>query len=204
MDYEHLKQAIKLLTNATQKLENIISEKSTNQANNQTVEFAQETIKKAMAEISAAINPPIINHIPDEFLAKAESLGIPLDDVEVIVAISEHHPSQLLGVLAEIENRAENIKRRREYFLLRLPEMPREKLGPRLPVIKASDFNLPEEPISQEYREAIKAKYKIDRLMKKRPYSRATIFEKIKQAEAIFAESQEQENESGFDEEIPF
>ncbi|NEQ72711.1 MAG: hypothetical protein F6K23_06260 [Okeania sp. SIO2C9] len=204
MDYEYLKQAIKLLTNATKNLEDIVSEKSINQANHQTVEFAQETIKKAMAEISAAINPPIINHIPDEFLAKAESLGIPLDDVEVIVAISEHHPSQLLGVLAEIENRAENIRRRREYFLLRLPEMPIEKLGSRLPVIKASDFNWPEEPISQEYREAIKAKYKIDRLMKKRPYSRATIFEKIKQAEAIFAESQERENEYDLDEEIPF
>ncbi|NEP88025.1 MAG: hypothetical protein F6K18_15000 [Okeania sp. SIO2C2] len=204
MDYEHLKQAIKLLTNATQKLEDIVSERSTNQANHQTVEFAQETIKKAMAEISAAINPPIINHIPDEFLAKAKSLGIPLDDIEVIVAISEHHPSQLLGVLAEIENRVENIKRRREYFLLRLPEMPREKLGPRLPIIKASDMNWPEEPISQEYREAIQAKYKINRLMKKRPYSRATIFEKIKQAEAIFAESQVRENESDLDEEIPF
>ncbi|NES73658.1 MAG: hypothetical protein F6K24_54965, partial [Okeania sp. SIO2D1] len=66
MDYEHLKKAIQLLANATQKLEDIVSEKSTNQASNQTVEFAQETIKKAMAEISAAINPPIINHIPDE------------------------------------------------------------------------------------------------------------------------------------------
>ncbi|NEQ38681.1 MAG: hypothetical protein F6K40_21375 [Okeania sp. SIO3I5] len=204
MDYEHLKKAIKLLTNATQYLEDIVSEAPSNKVNNQTVETAKETIKKAMAEISAAVNPPVTNHIPDEFLAKAESLGIPLDDIEVIVAISEHHPSQLAGVLAEIENRAENIKRRREYFLIRLPEMPIEKLGSRLPIVKATDLNWPEEPISKEYREAIKAKYKIDRLIKKRPYSRTSIFAKIQAAEEHLGQSQAGENNSDFDEEIPF
>ena len=204
MDYEHLKKAIKLLSNATQYLEDIVSETPTNKVNNQTVETAKETIKKAIAEISAAVNPPVTNHIPDEFLAKAESLGIPLDDIEVIVAISEHHPSQLAGVLAEIENRAENIKRRREYFLIRLPEMPIEKLGSRLPIVRATDLNWPEEPISKEYREAIKAKYKIDRLMKKRPDSRTSIFAKIQAAEENLAQSQARENNYDFDEEIPF
>ncbi len=204
MDYEYLKKAIKLLTNATQELENILSQTSANKANNQTVENAKKTIKKAMAEISAAVNPPCTNHIPDEFLAKAEKLGIPLDDIEVIVAISEHHPSQLAAVLAEIENRSEKIRRRREYFLLRLPEMPIEKLGSRLPVVKATDFNWPEEAISQEYREAIKAKYKIDKLVKKRPYSRTSIFAKIQAAEANLAKSQSGKNNSDLDEEIPF
>ena len=204
MNYEHLKKAIKLLTDATEKLENIVSEVPTNKVNNQTVETAKETIKKALAEMSAAVNPPVTNHIPDEFLAKAESLGIPLDDIEVIVAISEHHPSQLAGILAEIENRAENIRRRREYFLIRLPEMPIEKLGSRLPIVKATDLNWPEEPISKEYREAIKAKYKIDRLKKKRPNSRMSIFAKIQAAEEHLGPSQPGENDSDFDEEIPF
>ena len=204
MDYEHLKKAIKLLTNATQDLEYIVREATTNKVNNQTIETAKETLKKAMAEMSAAVNPPVINHIPDNFLAKAEKLGIPLDDIEVIVAISEHHPSQLLAVLAEIENRAENIRRRREYFLFRLPEMPIEKLGSRLPIFKATDLNWPEQTISKEYREAIKAKYKIDRLMKERPYSRISFFAKIQIAEQNLSQSQPGENNSDLDEEIPF
>ncbi|MCL2937719.1 MAG: hypothetical protein MGU50_14700 [Trichodesmium sp. MAG_R02] len=204
MDYEHLKKAIKLLTNATQDLEYIVREATTNKVNNQTIETAKETLEKAMAEMSAAVNPPVINHIPDKFLAKAEKLGIPLDDIEVIVAISEHHPSQLLAVLAEIENRAENIRRRREYFLFRLPEMPIEKLGSRLPIFKATDLNWPEQTISKEYREAIKAKYKIDRLMKERPYSRISFFAKIQIAEQNLSQSQPGENNSDLDEEIPF
>ena len=204
MDYEHLKKAIKLLTNATQDLEYIVREATTNKVNNQTIETAKETLKKAMAEMSAAVNPPVINHIPDKFLAKAEKLGIPLDDIEVIVAISEHHPSQLLAVLAEIENRAENIRRRREYFLFRLPQMPIEKLGSRLPIFKATDLNWTEQTISKEYREAIKAKYKIDRLMKERPYSRISFFAKIQIAEQNLSQSQPGENNSDLDEEIPF
>lgn len=204
MNYKHLQKAIKLLTNATQELQDIVNTTPANQANNQTVEAAKETIKKAISEISASVKPPLINHIPDELLAKAEKLSIPLDDIEVIVAISEHHPSQLIGVLAEIDNRAENIRRRREYFLLRLPEMPVEKLGSRLPVIKATDFNWPQEPISKEYLEAIKAKYNIDKLMKNRPYSRTSIFEKIQAAKANIAISKEGITESDLDEEIPF
>ena len=204
MDYEHLKIAIQLLTDTTQILENIVSQQTTKSGNNQTIETAKEAIRKAMAEISAAVNPPVTNHIPDEFLAKAETLGIPLDDIEVIVAISEHHPSQLVGVLAEIENRSEKIRRRREYFLLRLPEMPIEKLGSRLPIVKATDMNWPKETISKEYREAIKAKYKIDQLRKKRPYSRTSIFAKIQDAEINLAQSQSRENDDDLDDEILF
>jgi len=204
MDDEHLKKTIELLINATQYLEDIVSEYPTNKVNNQTVENAKETIKKAMAEMSAAVNPPVTNHIPDKFLAKAEKLGIPLDDLEVIVAIAEHHPSQLAGVLAEIENLAKKIKHRRKYFLLRLPEMPIEKLGSRLPIVKATDLNWPETPISKEYREAIKAKYKIDILMKKRPCSRISILAKIQGADQNLAQSKAGENDSDLDQEIPF
>ncbi|MCL2923295.1 MAG: hypothetical protein MGF17_01335 [Trichodesmium sp. MAG_R04] len=199
MDYEHLKKAIELLINATKYLEDIVSEYPTNKANNQIVENAKETIKKAMAEMSVAVKPPITNHIPDEFLARAEKLGIPLDDIEVIVAISEHHPSQLAGVLAEIENLAKKIKHRRKYFMLRLPEMPIEKLGPRLPIVKATDLNWPKKTIPKEYREAIKAKYKIDRVMKKRPYSRTSILEKNQGAEKTLAKSKAGENNYNLD-----
>ncbi len=47
MDYEHLKKAIKLLTNATQDLEYIVREATTNKVNNQTIETAKETLKKS-------------------------------------------------------------------------------------------------------------------------------------------------------------
>ncbi|NEQ42005.1 MAG: hypothetical protein F6K40_39845, partial [Okeania sp. SIO3I5] len=67
-----------------------------------------------------------------------------------------------------------------------------------------TDLNWPEEPIYKEYREAIKAKYQIDRLMKKRPNSRISIFAKIQAAEENLAQSQAGENNSDFDEEIPF
>lgn len=204
MDYQYLKKAIILLTEATQELQNLVNTTPVNKANNQTVEAAKENIRKAMAEISASINPPQTNHISDQLLAKAEKLGIPLDDIEVIVAISEHHPSQIAGVLTEIDHRAEKIRRRREYFLLRLPEMPIEKLGSRLPVVKATDLNWPQDPIPKEYRESIKAKYKIDQLMKNRPYSRTSIFEKIQTAEANLASSQDGIKESDLDDKIPF
>lgn len=204
MNYEHLKKAINLLTKATQELQNIIDTTPTNQPNNQTIEATKETIKKAISEISVSVNPPQTNHIPEQLLAKAEKLGIPLDDLEILVAISEHHPSQVAGVLAEIDNRAENIRRRREYFLLRLPEIPIEKLGSRLAVVKANDLNWPQKPIPKEYREAIKAKYKIDQLRKNRPYSRASILAKIKAAEINSAISEDEMKESELDEEIPF
>ena len=82
--------------------------------------------------------------------------------------------------------------------------MPIEKLGSRLPIFKATDLNWPEQTISKEYREAIKAKYKIDRLMKERPYSRISFFAKIQIAEQNLSQSQPGENNSDLDEEIPF
>ncbi|MCL2934969.1 MAG: hypothetical protein MGG11_22785 [Trichodesmium sp. MAG_R03] len=42
--------------------EDIVSEYPTNKVNNQTVETTKETIKKAMAEMYAALNPPVTNY----------------------------------------------------------------------------------------------------------------------------------------------
>ena len=82
--------------------------------------------------------------------------------------------------------------------------MPIEKLGSRLPVIKATDFNWPDKPISKEYKEAIKAKYKIDRLMTKKPGSRTSFFAKIEAVEKNLAQSEAVENDYDLDQEIPF
>lgn len=185
MNYDSIQAAIKLLLEATEELQNMLNTTPSDSASDRIVDFAKETVKKAIAEMSAAVNPPIISHLPPEFLAKAEKLGIPLDDLEVRVAISEHHPSQVVAILEEIENKAESIKRRREYFLIRLPEMRIEKLGPIVPVVSAADFKFPSTPIPKEFREEIKAKYNIDGLMEKRSPSRSSLFEKIKQAEQV-------------------
>jgi hypothetical protein len=206
MDYHHINAAIDLLQNVANRLQSMVQTTPANRASNQTVYEATEMVQKALAEMSAAVNPPIYTDIPEELLDKAEALGIPLDDIEVRVAISSHHLSQLAGVLAEIDNRAEEIKRRREYFLVRLPDMPVEKLGSRLPVVTAADFKWPEKVTPQEVRDAIKAKYKIDNLLQNQPQSRSSLFEKIKQANEALAKAKSAETipDPDDDEDIPF
>lgn len=206
MDYHHINAAIDLLQNVANRLQSMVQTTPANRASNQTVYEATEMVQKALAEMSAAVNPPIYTDIPEELLDKAEALGIPLDDIEIRVAISSHHLSQLAGVLAEIDNRAEEIKRRREYFLVRLPDMPVEKLGSRLPVVTAADFKWSEEVTPQEVRDAIKAKYKIDNLLQNPPQSRSSLFEKIKQANEALAKAKSAETipDTDDDEDIPF
>jgi hypothetical protein len=184
MDYQQIKQAISLLKTAANHLENMVQSTPPDRAKNQTVEATMETVKQALSAMSAAINPPLMTDVPQELLSQAAALGIPLDDLEVRVAISSHHPSQLAGVLQEIDQRAAEIKRRRSYFLVRISEMPIEPLGPRVPVVTAADFQWPQEPISQEFIDRIKAKYGIDKLMEKQRRSPNSLFDKIKEAKA--------------------
>jgi hypothetical protein len=141
----------------------------------------QDAIREALAGLEAAIAPPNLEYLPPDVLERAEALKIPLGDIEVQVAIASHDLSQVMGILAEMENRAESIRRPREYFLFRLPDMPVERLGSRLPVYTAADFQQSEEPPSKEVRDRLKAKYGLDRLGKS-PRSRSTLFEQIKQA----------------------
>jgi hypothetical protein len=205
MDYQHINQAINLLHTAANHLQNMVQSTPPDRAKNQTVEETMATVKQALAEMSAAINPPLITHIPQELLSQAEALGIPLDDLEVRVAISSHHPSQLAGVLQEIDNRAEQIKRRRAYFLARISEMPIEPLGPREPMRTAADFHWSEEPTPQEFIDAIKTKYGIDKLMEKQRRSPTSLFDKIEEAKSALeppvSVDQEYFDE---DEELPF
>ena len=200
MNYDRLNEARKLLIDVANQLQVIIGDDSENtDVNYQTVEAAKESVKKALAEMSAAINPPLDSHIPPEILAKAEELGIPLDDIEIRVAISQHDISQVAAILEEIDNKAEYVKRRREYFLIRLPDMPKEKLGPRVPVVTAKDFQAPSEPISKDLLNEIKAKYNLDKLTGKKSSSRSSLFAKIKQAQNAL-----ENNRNDDDEEIPF
>ncbi|WP_354636277.1 hypothetical protein [Planktothricoides raciborskii] len=189
MDYQQINQAIFLLKTAAYHLENMVQSTPPDRAKNQTVAETMETVKQALSAMSAAINPPLMTDVPQELLSQAAALGIPLDDLEVRVAISSHHPSQLAGVLQEIDQRAGEIKRRRAYFLVRISEMPIEPLGPRVPVVTAADFQWPQEPISQEFIDRIKVKYGIDKLMEKQRQSPNSLFEKIKQAKAALEPS---------------
>ena len=190
MNYDRLQLAIDLLQNAANRMQHLIETTPPDEASNQTIYQSREILQQALAEMLAAINPPELTHIPQDLLDKANVLGIPLTDIEVMVAISTHHPSQFAGVLAEIENRAEQIRRKREYFLYRISDMPVEKLGSRLPIVSAADFNWSEEVTPVEVREAIKAKYQIDKLIQKRSLSRLSLFEKIKEANLAWQQSQ--------------
>ena len=184
MDYQQINEAISLLKTAANHLENMVQSTPPDRAKNQTVAETMETVKQALSAMSAAINPPLMTDVPQELLSQAAALGIPLDDLEVRVAICSHHPSQLAGVLQEIDQRAAEIKRRRSYFLVRISEMPIEPLGPRVPVVTAADFQWPQEPISQEFIDRIKVKYGIDKLMEKQRRSPNSLFDKIKEAKA--------------------
>lgn len=201
MNYDRLNEARKLLIDVANQLQVILGDNSPDSGSNyQTVEAAKERVKKALAEMSAAINPPIDSDIPPEILAKAEELGIPLDDIEIRVAISEHDVSQVAAILEEIDNKAEYVRRRREYFLIRLPDMPVEKLGPRVPVVTAKDFQVPSEPMPKELLNEIKAKYNLEKLTAKKASYSSSLFEKIKEAQNTLGDGTKNDD----DEEIPF
>ncbi|CDM94681.1 MAG: hypothetical protein P5702_08475 [Limnospira sp. PMC 1291.21] len=183
MDYSYIQQAIAQLEAAATELKNMVDHVPPEQAKILQVREVEEKIRNTLAHIEAAINPPSLEHLPPDVLERAQALKIPLGDVEVQMAMVSHDLSQVMAILTEMENRAQTIRRRREYFLVRLPDMPIEVLGSRLPVYTAADFQAPPEPVSKEVRDQLKAKYGIDRLiMEKSVRSRATLFDQIKQA----------------------
>jgi hypothetical protein len=144
----------------------------------ETINNTVEQIHRAVAELAAALDPPSLDRIPPELLTKAERLGIPLDDIEVRVAITTHHLSQFLGILNEIEQRFGEIRRVREYLLVRLPDIPIERLGSRHPVYTAADFEWNEPRLSPDELAKIRAKYRIDRLLA-RSSQDADLFDRI-------------------------
>ena len=125
----HLNEAILLLQSATQNLIDLAAIPVEQQPLRETVTNTVNQINRAVAELLAASNPPSLDKIPPDLLIKAERLNVPLDDIEVRVAITTHHLSQFVGILNEIENRFVEIRRVREYLLVRLPDIPIEQLG---------------------------------------------------------------------------
>jgi hypothetical protein len=186
----HLNNAIALLQSATQNLTELTTIPTDRQPLRETISNTVEQIHTALAELSAAINPPSLAKIPAEVLTKADRLGIPLEDLEVRVAITTHHLSQFIGILNEIEQRFAEIRRVREYLLVRLPDMPIEQLGSRLPVYTATDFEWTQPRLSPTELAAIRAKYQIDRLLQQPARHSTDLFEQIEAADRAWAQAQ--------------
>ncbi len=199
----HLNNAIELLQSATERLTQLAAMPTAEQPIRETVAATVEQVDRALAELSAVITPPTLDRIPAELLMKADRLGIPLNDIEVCVAITTHHLSQFAGIINEIDQRFTEIRRVREYLLVRLPDMPIEQLGSRLPVYTASDFEWNEPRLSPSELAAIRAKYQIDRLLERPPHHSADLFSQIADAERVWAsaKSDRQQSESRTDRE---
>jgi hypothetical protein len=186
----HLNRAISLLQSATQNLTELAAIPADRQPLRETVTTTVEQIHRALAELAAAIDPPALDKIPPELLSKADRLGIPLDDIEVRVAITTHHLSQFVGILNEIEQRFAEIRRVREYLLVRLPDIPIEQLGSRLPVYTAADFEWKEPRLSPAELATIRSKYQIDRLLQQPPRHSADLFKQIESADRAWEQAQ--------------
>jgi hypothetical protein len=190
----HLDRAIALLVSATDSLSEFTTptaDVATKPSVREAVDNSVKQIQRALAELSAAINPPSLDNIPVEFLTKADRLGVPLDDIEVRVVITTHHLSQFIGILNEIEQRFAEIRRVREYLLVRLPDMPIEQLGSRLPVYTATDFEWSEPKLSAAELAAIRANYRIDRALKQPPRG-DDLFAQIEVAKLAWEQAQQQ------------
>ena len=190
----HLNEAIALLQSANQSLTELatipVADTDPPQSLRETVAATVTQIHRALAELSAAVNPPSLDKIPPELLLKAERLGIPLGDIEVRVAITTHHLSQFVGILNEIEQRFGEIRRVREYLLVRLPDIPIEQLGSRLPVYTAADFEWNQPRLSPAERAAIGSKYQIDRLLDRPARHSTDLFRQIVEADRAWAQAQ--------------
>jgi hypothetical protein len=185
----HLNRAIAILQSAIDRLAELAAIPTEQQPLRETINITVEQIHTALAELSAAINPPALDKIPPELLTKAERLGVPLDDIEVRVAITTHHLSQFIGILNEIEQRFVEIRRVREYLLVRLPDLPIEQLGSRLPVYTASDFEWKQPRLSPDELAQIRAKYQIDRLLSQPPRHSTDLFQEIEAAERAWEQA---------------
>jgi hypothetical protein len=184
MDYQYIQETINHFKLAIERLEEIVpnSHELTGLA---VADEVQEHVRRALATLSAAVNPQLPADLSGNILRQLEEYNISLDDVEVRVALASHHPSQIIGVLNEIKNRYAEIRRHREYFLLRLPKQPIEELGSRLPFYQASDFEWSSPPTAPDILAALKRKYQLDRLIPRQPP--ADLFSKIDAAQAAWA-----------------
>jgi hypothetical protein len=189
MSPSHLENAIELLQSATQSLTALAAQAPADRATRETVEANVREIHRALAELSAAIDRPSLDDIPPELLGKAEALGIPLDDIEVRVAITTHDLSQFVGILNEIEQRFAEIRRVREYLIVRLPDIKIERLGSRLPIYTAADFEWNEPRLSPAEIAAIRSQYQIDRLITPSPQDPSDLSHQIEVAKQAWEQA---------------
>jgi hypothetical protein len=185
----HLENAIELLRSTTQSLTELAAIAPADRPTREIVEASIREIHRALAELSATIDRPSLDHIPPELLRKAEELGIPLDDVEVRVAITTHNLSQFMGILNEIEQRFEKIHRVREYLIVRLPDMAIEQLGSRLPVYTAADFEWKEPRLSPSEIAAIRDRHQIDKLISRSSPDPSTLSHQIEAAKQAWEQA---------------
>lgn len=186
---DRLNNAIELLHSATQRLTDLAAMPSADRPLRETVANSLVEIRRSMAELAAAVEPPSLEQIPEELISKANRLGIPLDDIEVRVAITTHDLSQFVGILNEIENRFAEIRRVREYLLVRLPDIPIEQLGSRLPIYTAADFEWNEPRLSPEEIAVIRSKYQIDRLLQQPARHSTDLFTQIESAQQAWEQA---------------
>jgi hypothetical protein len=185
----HLENAIELLQSATQSLAELAAIPPADRSTREIVEANVREIHRALAELSASIDRPSLDRIPPELLRKAEELGVPLDDIEVRVAITTHHISQFMGVLNEIEQRFEQIHRVREYLIVRMPDMKVERLGSRLPIYTAADFEWNEARLSPSEIAAIRSQHQIDRLIAQTPQISSSLSHQITVAQQAWEQA---------------
>ena len=186
---DRLNNAIELLQSVTQRLTDLAAMPSADRPLRETVANSLVEIRRSMAELAAAVEPPSLEQIPEELISKANRLGIPLDDIEVRVAITTHDLSQFVGILNEIENRFAEIRRVREYLLVRLPDIPIEQLGSRLPIYTAADFEWNEPRLSPEEIAVIRSKYQIDRLLQQPARHSTDLFTQIESAQQAWEQA---------------
>ncbi len=205
MNNPQLQATLELLQQATQQLQDLLQNPVSEAHNREIISEVETQLTQALITLKTPTNPPNLDHVPPEILQQVKALGLPLENLDIQMALSSHHLSQIIGILTEIQNKSEQIRNRRDYFLARLPQMPIEKLGPRVPLVTAADF-LPEyEPLPQDKREQLKVKYNIDKLIQKRQQSRSSLFEKIKQAESFMSsQTKPLENSPEFEDDLPF
>jgi hypothetical protein len=200
-----LQATLELLQQATQSLQDLLQNPISQEHHHEVINQIETQLNQALITLKTTENPPNLDHIPPDILKQIESLEIPGENLDIQRALSNHHLSQIIGIINEINNKSEQIRNKKDYFLARLPQIPIEKLGPRVPIVTAADFLPDYEPLSPDKREELKAKYHINHLIQKRQQSRYSLFERIKQAEkSLTPQTQPSENNQDLEDDLPF
>ena len=104
MNSEQIQATLKSLEQATTALK-ILLQNPVDQAEHREIVAEVETqIQQALATLKISVDPPDISQIPTSILDQLNRLGIPSEDLNVQIALSSHHLSQILGMITEIQN----------------------------------------------------------------------------------------------------